>query len=258
MDHGICMLSLVPMRAETSDKAELVTQLIFGECYKILNTDGNWLQIQLATDGYRGWIDSKQHTAVTTAYYEEWKKAPHSRAMDLMQVISINGAQIPIGIGSYLPFFDGKAIRVNDEQFDYGGRASDTDALPTQEKLAEVAANFLKFPYLWGGKSVFGIDCSGFTQQVYGLCGYQLPRDAYQQVAHGKEVHFVEQTQVGDLAYFSNAEGRITHVGIVLDDQKIMHAHGEVRVDPFDHTGIYNVGLKRYTHQLRIIKRILS
>lgn len=258
VEHGICMLSVVPMRAETSDKAEIVTQMLFGECYEIVNTEGNWLQIQLATDSYRGWIDFKQHTAVTADYFKEWKKTPHARALDLVQVVSHDTAPIPIGIGSYLPFLEDQSIRINEVRFPYSGRASDTDELPTQEKLVEVAANFLKFPYLWGGKSVFGIDCSGFTQQVFGICGYQLPRDAYQQVALGKEVHFVEQTQAGDLAYFSNAEGRITHVGIVLGGQRIMHAHGEVRVDPLDHTGIYNVGLKRYTHQLRIIKRILS
>lgn len=251
------MLSLVPMRAETSDRAELVTQLIFGECYEVINTYGNWLQIQLATDGYKGWIDFKQHTPVTTEYFSEWKRTPHARTLDLLQVVNVNETHIPIGVGSYLPFFDGISIRVNGAQHGYSGRASDTDVRPSQAQLIVVAANFLKFPYLWGGKSVFGIDCSGFTQQVFGICGYQLPRDAYEQVALGQEVHFVEQTQPGDLAYFSNAEGRITHVGIMLEGQKIMHAHGEVRIDQLDHTGIYNEGLKRYTHQLRIIKRIL-
>ncbi|RDV16418.1 hypothetical protein DXT99_04250 [Pontibacter diazotrophicus] len=251
------MLSLVPMRVETSDRAELVTQLIFGESYEVVNTEVNWLQIQLATDGYRGWIDFKQHTAVTPEYFNEWKTTSHARALDLVQLIHIKSVQIPIGIGSYLPFYDGSSIRVNEERYAYAGRASAADVRPSQVQLAAVAANFLKFPYLWGGKSVFGIDCSGFTQQVFGICGYQLPRDAYQQVAHGQEVHFVEQTQLGDLAYFSNAEGRITHVGIMLEGQKIMHAHGEVRIDTLDHTGIYNQDLKRYTHQLRIIKRIL-
>ncbi|WP_237144035.1 C40 family peptidase [Pontibacter pamirensis] len=257
MEHGICMLSLVPMRAETSDRAELVTQLIFGECYEVVNTDGNWLQLQLATDGYRGWIDFKQHTAVTPEYFDEWKTTSHARALDLVQLIHIKSTQIPIGVGSYLPFYDDSSIRVNEERYTYAGRASTNDEKLTQVQLAAVASNFLKFPYLWGGKSVFGIDCSGFTQQVFGICGYQLPRDAYQQVTHGQEVHFVEQTQPGDLAFFSNTEGRITHVGMMLEGQRIMHAHGEVRIDTLDHTGIYNQDLKRYTHQLRIIKRIL-
>jgi len=251
------MLSLVPMRAETSDRAELVTQLLFGECYEVVAKEGNWLQLHLASDGYSGWIDFKQHTPVTAAYYKTWRRASHQRVTELVQVVRKHDVQIPVGIGSYLPFYDGESIRINEEHYVYSGSASSTDVLPTQEQLATVAVNFLKAPYLWGGKSIFGIDCSGFMQQVYGICGYQLPRDASQQVAYGEEVHFVTQSQPGDLAFFSNAEGRIVHVGMVLAEQKIIHAHGEVRIDSLDHNGIYNADLKRYSHQLRIIRRIL-
>ena len=251
------MLSLVPMRAETSDKAELVTQLLFGECYEVVAQEGNWLQLQLASDGYRGWIDFKQHTPVTAEYYKEWRRAPHPRVTEMVQVVQKDGVRIPVSAGSYLPFFDGETVRINGEQLSYTGGASSTEVLPTQEQLADVACSFLKAPYLWGGKSVFGMDCSGFMQQVYGICGFQLPRDASQQVAYGEEVHFVEQAYPGDMAFFSNDEGRIVHVGMLLEGQRIIHAHGEVRIDKLDHIGIYNVGLKKYSHQLRIIKRIL-
>lgn len=251
------MLSLVPMRAETSDKAELVTQLLFGECYEVVAQEGNWLQLQLASDGYRGWIDVKQHTPVSAEYYKEWRRATHQRVTDFLQVVRKEEVRIPVSVGSYLPFYDGECIRINGEQFLYTGGASSTDVLPTQEQLTEIARAFLKAPYLWGGKSVFGIDCSGYTQQVYGMCGFQLPRDASQQVAYGEEVHFVEQAHPGDLAFFSNAEGHIVHVGMLLEGQLIIHAHGEVRVDRLDHVGIYNSSLKKYSHQLRIIKRIL-
>ncbi len=251
------MLSLVPMRAETSDKAELVTQLLFGECYEVVAQEGNWLQLQLASDGYRGWVDVKQHTPVSAEYFKEWRRAPHPRVTDLVQVVQKGDARIPVGAGSYLPFFDGESLRISGEQFTYAGNASSTEVLPTQEQLTEAARGFLKAPYLWGGKSVFGIDCSGLMQQVYGICGYQLPRDASQQVAYGEEVHFVEQALPGDMAFFSNGEGRIVHVGMLLADQKIIHAHGEVRIDRLDHNGIYNNSQKKYSHQLRIIKRIL-
>ncbi|WP_229969067.1 C40 family peptidase [Pontibacter harenae] len=244
------------MRAETSDKAEIVSQLLFGECYEVVGKQDNWLQVQLASDGYRGWIDFKQHTTVTQQYFQEWTEARHPRAMDLVQVVSDQDVRIPIGIGSYLPFFDGMNIRVNQNFYLYNGRVSNPVASGSTAQLVKVAANFHKAPYLWGGKSIFGIDCSGFVQQVYGLCGYQMPRDAYQQVSHGEEVHFVSQTQPGDLAYFSNSEGRITHVGIMLEGQKIIHASGEVRIDTLDHNGIYNADLKRHSHQLRVIKRI--
>lgn len=244
------------MRAETSDKAEIVTQLLFGECYEVVAQEGNWRCLQLATDGYRGWIDYKLHTPVSEAYFQEWSQATHARSLELLQTVQQGELQIPIGIGSYLPFFDGQHIRINEEQLPVTGQAAYSGTSATADQLVEVAQRFLKFPYLWGGKSVFGIDCSGFTQQVFGICGYQLPRDAYQQALHGEEVHFVTQAQPGDLAYFSNPEGRITHVGIVLQGQQIMHAHGEVRIDKLDHSGIYNANLQRYTHNLRIIRRI--
>nr|WP_262921693.1 C40 family peptidase [Pontibacter ruber] len=244
------------MRAETSDRAEIVTHMLFGECYEVVARQDNWVCVQLASDNYKGWIDYKQHNPVTVAYYQEWKAAQHPRVLEVLQVVSKEDVRIQVGLGAYLPFLEGTQFRVGEERYTYNGLASDPAAELVPEKVVEVAYNFLRSPYLWGGKSVFGIDCSGFTQQVFGVCGYQLPRDAYQQVACGEEVHFANQTKPGDLAFFANSEGRVTHVGIMLDGQRIMHAHGEVRIDTLDHNGIYNSDLKRYTHQLRIIKRI--
>ncbi|WP_066616129.1 C40 family peptidase [Rufibacter roseus] len=258
MNFGICKLSLVPLRREPSDKSEQISQLVFGECYEVLQTQEKWQQIKNATDDYEGWMDIKQHTSVTDVYFQEWKETKHARSMDVVQTVSGSGCVIPIGLGSVLPFFDGMNIKVGEEWMLYNGRATNPN-LPYRENfLQKIAMQFMKAPYVWGGKSVFGIDCSGFVQQVYGLCGYQLWRDAYQQVVHGQEVHFVSQTRPGDVAFFDNEEGRITHVGIVLEDQKIIHASGEVRIDDLDHHGIYNRDRKRYSHKLRIIKRILT
>jgi len=120
-----------------------------------------------------------------------------------------------------------------------------------------MALLYLKAPYVWGGKSIFGLDCSGLCQQLYGLVGIQLPRDARQQIDHGRPVHFVAQARPGDLAFFDNAEGRIVHVGLVMEEGQILHAHGEVRLDPLDHNGIYNRDRQRYSHKLRLLKRLL-
>jgi len=257
VDYGICSLSLVPVRAEPSDKSELVTQLVYGECYQILGSQGNWHQIKIAADDYMGWIDFKQSCPVTPNYFEEWKATQHPRAVDLVQTISSPEMRIPILLGSVLPFFDGINIRINNQKYVYSGRATN-NTLPFKINFfTKIAKSYLKAPYLWGGKSIFGIDCSGFVQQVYGICGYSFPRDAWQQVSLGEEVHFANQTQPGDLAFFDNEEGRIVHVGIMLESQQIIHAHGEVRVDVLDHYGIFNHQRKRYTHRLRIIKRIL-
>lgn len=256
MDYGICSLSNAPVRSEPSDKAELVTQLFFGECYQVLQTEGNWLQIQIAADNYIGWLDFKQHFPVTYDYFLEWKATQHPRSLDIVQTVSSANTVTPILIGSVLPFFDGITLRVGHEKLVYNGRATNLSTDYRPAVLSKIANTFLKAPYVWGGKSIFGIDCSGFTQQVMGICGIQLPRDAWQQVALGEEVHFVSQTRVGDIAFFENAEGRIIHVGILLENQQIIHAHGEVRIDQLDHYGIYNHQRKRYSHKLRLVKRL--
>jgi gamma-D-glutamyl-L-lysine dipeptidyl-peptidase len=258
VDYGICTLSHVPVRAEPSDKSELVTELFFGECYTLLVSVGNWLQVRNAADDYEGWIDFKQHYPVSAIYFQDWKSRSHPKAIDIVQTVSNSHTRIPVLIGSTLPFFDGLNIRLGEELFVYNGRASNTGMTFKASFLAKIAQLYLKAPYVWGGRSVFGLDCSGFTQQVYGICGYQLPRDAWQQVSHGEEVHFAAQARAGDLAFFDNAEGRIIHVGLVLDNSQIIHAHGEVRIDPLDHHGIFNTTRKRYSHNLRIIKRIFN
>jgi hypothetical protein len=258
VDYGICSLSNAPVRSEPSDKAELVTQLFFGECYEVLQKDGNWLQIRIAADNYVGWLDLKQHIPVSLDYFNEWKATPHPRSLDIVQTVSTSEVVTPILMGSTLPFFDGINLRLGSQRMLYNGRATNLNSEYRPAFLVKIATTFLRAPYVWGGKSIFGLDCSGFTQQVMGMCGIQLPRDAWQQVSHGEEVHFVSQTQVGDVAFFENADGRIIHVGILLENQQIIHAHGEVRIDQLDHYGIYNQQRKRYSHKLRLIKRLFS
>ena len=261
MNPGICALSAVPVRAEPSDKAELVTELLFGECYQVLLTQGSWMQVQLAADQYLGWIDVKQHTSVSSEYYAEWCAQDHPRALDVVQAVSDATTKIPLTLGCRLPFFDGMNVRVGDRKYFFNGTATNPTATPDAPRqaalLRKIALMYLKAPYVWGGKSIFGLDCSGLTQQLFGLVGVQLPRDARQQIDRGQPVHFVTQAHLGDLAFFENAEGRIVHVGLILEESQILHAHGEVRIDPLDHNGIFNRDQQRYTHKLRLIKRLL-
>ncbi|WP_243651102.1 C40 family peptidase [Hymenobacter gummosus] len=265
MEHGICALSVVPVRAEPSDKAEIVTQLVFGDCYTVLLTQGNWQQVRTAADNYVGWMDPKQHQPVSAEYLAAWLAQDHPRSLDVVQVVSNAKVRIPVTLGARLPFFDGMTLRLGDDAYFYNGAATNPQnghgpQGPTDKRTAlllKAGQIFLKAPYLWGGRTLFGVDCSGLVQQLYGLIGVQLPRDARQQIDHGRVVHFVSQTQPGDLAFFDNAEGNIIHVGLLLDDQQILHASGEVRIDPLDHNGIYNRQRQKYTHKLRLIKRIL-
>ena len=127
----------------------------------------------------------------------------------------------------------------------------------TREKISQTANLFLNVPYLWSGRSFFGIDCSGLTQLVYKVCGLSLPREAHQQAEQGRVLDFIEESQPGDLAFFENGEGKISHVGVMLDNQKIIHAYGKVRIDTLDSSGIFNQELNRHTHKLRFVKSFL-
>jgi len=262
LNNGICALSAVPVRAEASDKAELVTELLFGDCYTVLLRQGNWLRVESAADKYQGWIDYKQHTPVSAEYFEAWRAQDHPRALDLVQVVSDADTRQPITVGCRLPFFDGMTLKIGDKCLFYNGAATNPAQLAAPARqlllLRKLGQLYLRAPYVWGGKSVFGLDCSGLTQQLFGLLGVQLPRDAYQQIEVGETVDFVTQAQPGDLAFFENAEGRIVHVGVVLDENQLLHAHGEVRIDPLDHYGIFNRDRQQYSHKLRLIKRVLT
>lgn len=259
MQHGICILSIIPARKEPSGTSEMVTQLLFGEHYTVLESREDWLYIKTAVDHYECWISGKQHTRIPENLFKQLEKQDTVYVNELVQVIHDKKlhSRFPISIGATLPLF--KNNTASFESFDFGFEG--TTCLSSQKKTSKEILNsaflFLNAPYLWGGRSPFGIDCSGFTQLVYRLNGYKLPRDAYQQVERGSPLSFVEEAEAGDLAFFDNEEGRIVHVGILLSNEQIIHASGCVRVDKFDHYGIFNADTKKYSHTLRVIKRVI-
>ena len=258
--YGICNLSIVPCRAEPSDKSEMVNQLLFGEHFQVLEIKGNWAHIRCAYDNYEGWIDKKQCMTVSEETFNELQEIPVPVSLDLVQVITNKETNtvMPIVMGSSLPLFDVDACNLEGHEFFFDGHCFMPSKIIQKEKVAEHAYSYLNAPYLWGGRSPLGIDCSGFTQVVHKLCGIKIPRDASQQAQLGQTLSFVEEAEEGDLAFFDNEEGRITHVGIYLPNNQIIHASGKVRIDHLDHYGIYNTETQSYSHNLRIIKRIVS
>ena len=256
MDYGICNLSIVPLRSEPSNKAELVSQIVFGEHFKVLETRKEWSKIRLAFDKYEGWIDNKQYLLITKEYYSDLDKQQPVLAGNLVDYITDSAGVLSlITLGATLPNFKDAALSIGASHYQYEGAHVEGQHPKTQ--LLNTAFLFLNTPYLWGGKTPFGIDCSGFTQMVYKLNGYALLRDASQQATQGETLSFIEESEPGDLAFFDNQEGVITHVGIIMKDNYIIHAHGKVRIDRLDHSGIYNVDSKRHTHKLRVIKKII-
>jgi gamma-D-glutamyl-L-lysine dipeptidyl-peptidase len=259
MQYGICTLSIVPARKEPSGASEMVTQLLFGERYTILETAEDWLRIKTVFDSYECWINGKQHTHITGSLFNQLEKQEEIYSNELVQVIhnTENDMRFPISIGATLPFFKNQVIQFESYNFEFEGITSSSKQKKSADEIISTAWLFLNAPYLWGGKSPFGIDCSGFTQLVYKLNGYKLPRDAYQQVEIGAPLSFVEEAEAGDLAFFDNEEGRIVHVGILINNEEIIHASGCVRVDKFDHYGIFNADTKKYSHTLRVIKKVI-
>ena len=257
MQHGICTLSIVPARKEPSGASEMVTQLLFGEAYTVEENTGDWLRIKTAADDYVCWISAKQHSPLSDAAFKALKKERPVCTSELVSLIQQGERNFPLTIGATLPFFKEQQSRLDAFSFKFEGQTVFCDEKKTASEILDTAFLFLNAPYLWGGRSPFGIDCSGFTQLVFKLNGYRLPRDAYQQVESGHPLRFVEEAEAGDLAFFDNEEGRIVHVGILLNHEQIIHASGCVRIDKLDHYGIYNHDKKGYSHTLRVIKRIL-
>lgn len=256
MHFGICNLSIVPLRLEPTDTSEMVNQVVFGEHFEVLEKTKKWSKIRLAFDNYEGYIDNKQYEDISEKDYRNLSEENKSYAFELIDFITDNNNNLTtIPLGARLPFLEKNSLQINTTSYIYEGKIS-KQQLP-KSSIIETAFLFLNVPYLWGGKSPFGIDCSGFTQTVYKLCGYNLLRDAKQQATQGEVLSFIEESEPGDLAFFDNEDGIITHVGIIMNDYNIIHAHGKVRIDKLDHSGIYNVDTNQHSHKLRVIKRYI-
>jgi cell wall-associated NlpC family hydrolase len=254
--YGVCNLTVIPLRAEPSDKAEIKTQLLFGDAFKILERQEKWILIETLYENYQGWMDPKQYAPILEVDARDWLQ--QKAIVDLTLTASVqkpNGESIQLVPGSTLPFLNDKKLRLGETTYTFNG----AERLPHAEHFAEevvAAANFfLNAPYLWGGRTPWGIDCSGLTQQVYKHFGIAILRDASKQATQGETVNFLAEAKPGDLVFFDNAEGRIIHVGILLSTEEIIHASGRVKIDLIDNEGIYSEELGKRTHQLRIIKR---
>ena len=238
MTYGICKLSAIALRKENRHSSEMVSQLLYNETYTVLDKTQEWLLIQTHFDQYEGWIQAKQFCEIGEDEY----KALKNRKLYLTNkpIVEYEGKFLSLGTPLYEPHAD----------------AIETPSEFQPELMVDYAKMLLNAPYLWGGRTVMGIDCSGLVQVCARLAGLALPRDASQQIEHGELVYFLQETQPGDLAFFGNEEGHITHVGIIMGNEQIIHASGQVRIDFLDQTGIFNKEKNEHTHLLQAIKRL--
>lgn len=259
MSFAICHLSVVPLRNSASDKSEQISQLLFGEIVEILETKGkSWTKARCTWDNCIGWVKSRQLKTITPAENEIFKER-FAYCLDLFNPLLSNDYTMTITLGARLPDFDGMKFIFDGETYFYSGQAVfPENLLPTTERVLKISRRYLLAPYQWGGRSPMGIDAAGLTQMIFKIIGINLRRSTEQQVHQGNLIDFIDQAKPGDLAFFENNVGNISHVGMLLPDSRIIHAFEQVRIDKIDHFGIFNEDEQRYTHRLRVIKRMLK
>lgn len=260
MNYGIALHSIIPVRKEPREQAEMTSQLLFGECYTITGSHGSWIEILAAYDQYRGWIDHKLHHPINGEPYKTWQHQPPMVSKALITTLNSPGeAHIHIPAGSSLTGLLPGENRLQIGQYNYNiSRTYEPAGTKDVCTIDDAIGLFLNAPYLWGGRTPFGCDCSGFVQTVYKMLGTPVARDAWQQALQGRPVESLSLAEAGDLAFFSNNENKITHVGILLSPDIIVHCSGYVHKSPVDDKGIYNPHTQEYTHRLSCIRRNIS
>nr|WP_299528825.1 C40 family peptidase [Ulvibacterium sp.] len=250
MQYGICHLSIVAVKSMADATSPMITQLLYGEHFKVLEQRKLWSRIRNAFDGCEGWVSNNQISLIDETEFEKIDTLDTPKySTDLVSYLtSENSVLIPIVMGSCI---------VNTPTLPYTFEGEHIEGKMEKYNIVRTALMYLNAPYLLGGKTPFGLDCSGFTQLVYKLCGYQLFRSALEQSGQGDALSFIEESEPGDLAFFDNAEGEIYHVGIIMKNNYVIHVYGKVRLDRLDHTGIFNTDTGNYTHNLRVIKKII-
>ena len=235
----------------------MVSQALLGEPLTLLNRQDEWTQVRMAHDGYEGWVLTTQLFEISESDYRSLVDAPPTLVADGINLITHSQAELTrlLGAGCVLPHFQNGTFQFLGSSFVFEGGLAEQDR--TRDSIVRNAYGFMHTPYLWGGRTVQGVDCSGLSQMAYRLAGITILRDASQQATQGEVVNFLEEAEPGDLLFFDNEEGNITHVGIFLNQDRVLHASGSVRIDGLDQTGIYNQEQQRHTHTLRVIKRYL-
>jgi len=258
IDYGVCRLAIVPVRKGPSHSSEQITQLLFGDHYHVhsISTDKKWLNIVIFSDRSEGWIDTKQHHTIVPEYFEQINMANFKITMDVATNILYKKSPLTIVMGSIVPISNSELFKM-EEQLAFNGEAKSLGQRRDVEFLKSIALKYVNAPYQWGGKSPFGIDASGLVQMIFKIVGYSLPRDIAHLSQQGKGDLAIGETLPGDLAFFHNKKGEVNHVGVLLGEDKIIHASGRVQIDHFNEEGILNTETKIYTHHLSGFRRIL-
>jgi cell wall-associated NlpC family hydrolase len=255
--YAIGRYTAAALRAKPKENAEMISQVLLGEPLRVLQYGRNWCHVQCAEDGFEGHLRTNQLSIIDELMFLHQKNNP-SFALDLFSPIMGNHNGMQVTIGCRLPDFDGMHLSLNNQRYVYSGQAAMSRDIKTEGGLMlKLARRLLFTPHLTGGRTPTGIDAPALIQLVARIINVQLPRTAEAQASCGRAVDFIVQCQAGDLAFFDDPKGNINHVGLLLPESRIIHVNDRVRIDAIDHYGIYNYELGKYTHRLRIVKRLL-
>ena len=255
MKFGVCNLNNIAICNEPNTTSEMVSQLLFGETFKIKDSNKFWIKIVLDFDFFEGWVLKNQIIFLDKDDYKNISLNNSTVSNELVAFIfDQNNNLQTLTLGASLPKFLNNKFELLENKYEFDGQTNAHKL--TKKDIVLSSYMYLNAPFLWGGRTPFGLDCSGFTQMVYKINGHFLLRNASFQASQGEVLSFIEECEPGDLAFFDNEEGEIVHVGIILADNYIIHCHEKVRIDRLDQSGIYNVDTKRHTHKLRVMKQI--
>ena len=281
---GIALHSIVPVRAEGREGAEQNTQMLFGEVCTILEPSaishqpsaishqpsaishqlsGRWSRVKLDLDGQEGWVDAKMICPMKSEEFASYRKEYAVSTAKVVFPVAYamsenNGQTIPLTAGTRLPNYKDGRFEVLGVGFRIDpSMVAEKPIVMNEQNLLQTVRFFLNVPYLWGGKNAMGMDCSGFTQVILSLFGKQLLRNASEQVTQGRRISDLKKAKAGDLAFFDHKDGRISHVGIVIDAERVIHCSGRVKVEKLDEIGIFNAERGEYSHHLVQIRRVL-
>lgn len=260
LDYGVSRLALVAVRATPDADARQITQLLFGDHYEVLNKteSSDWVYIKIHFDGSEGWIDTEQHHSISKEYFEQINHANFKITTDLTCNILFKKSPITILLGSIVPISNSELFKM-EEQFAFNGEAKSLGQKRDVEFIKATAMKFLNAPHLPGGKSPFGIDAAGLVQMTYKIAGYTLPHSINNLLSEGKSIDSLSKAVAGDLVFFSrDQKDEVSHVGIIIGEDKIIHSFGRVRVDHLMEEGITRVESKIHTHYLKGIRRIIN
>lgn len=242
------------MRKEPRESEEMISMLLFGEVFSVLESNDNWHKIKSAHDEYEGWIYSRKIRMVDEGFILRYtNEKPVYLYEPLATALGENEA-LKLTLGARLPLYKNGNLKIGESSYTLQAEHLICERAEDGKAVVETAKRYMHTPYLWGGRSVFGIDCSGLTQMVYKMNGIQLKRDAWQQAEQGIKIGTLAESQAGDLAFFAKVD-KISHVGILTGDGHVLHAGADVRIEKVSEEGIFNKDIEEYTLKLVGVQR---